>query len=277
MIGSCVVRTLSLILAGLLSVPLQARPAGAAEPQPGAPSAEALYDAGEHAFGLGDFDRAIEHFEAAYAASKLVVILYNVGLSYMRRFEISGDRKDLLRAKAVVRNYLLAVEADPSLGQPDDAKNLLAEIDKLLDSSPSPQNEKDGDRKVDGLKVGLGVTGALAGVSLVVALATGATIVRQPFQGSRYQAIYDAAERNGVPHGPGDDMCALGRDVQAVADACGRRGTMRSASIAMFAVGGVLAATAVALGVVHARRAKAPRLSLVVDPYAFFVGARGRF
>lgn len=276
MIASDPVRTLSLILAGVLSAPPQPGPAGGAEPQ-AAPSAEALYEAGEQAFGLGDFDLAIEKFEAAYAASKLVVILYNVGLSHMRRFELSGDRKDLLRARAVLRNYVLALEADPSLGQPDDAKSLLAEIDGLLDPSSSSPKGQDAAGTGDGLKIGLGVAGGLAGVSLVIAFATGATIVRQPFQGSRYQAIYDAAAKNGVSHGPNDDMCALGADVQAVADACGRRDTMRNASIAMFAVGGILVATAVTLGILHARRARTPRVSFVVDPQGVLVGARGRF
>jgi tetratricopeptide (TPR) repeat protein len=275
-IASDLVRTLSLILAGVLSAPPQPGPAGGAEPQ-AASSAEALYEAGEQAFGLGDFDLAIQKFEAAYAASKLVVILYNVGLSHMRRFELSGDRKDLLRARAVLRNYVLALEADPSLGQPDDAKSLLAEIDGLLDPSPSSPKGQDAAGTGDGLKIGLGVAGGLAGVSLVIAFATGATIVRQPFQGSRYQAIYDAAAKNGVSHGPNDDMCALGADVQAVADACGRRDTMRNASIAMFAVGGILVATAVTLGILHARRARTPRVSLVVDPQGVLLGARGRF
>jgi hypothetical protein len=52
---------------------------------------------------------------------------------------------------------------------------------------------------------------------------------------------------------------------------------MRSVSIAILAVSGVLVATAVALGVVRARRAKASRVSLVVDPLQAFVGAAGRF
>lgn len=72
-------------------------------------------------------------------------------------------------------------------------------------------------------------------------------------------------------------MCALGGDVRAVADACERRDRMRNVSIGMLVVTGVLAATAVALGVVHARRAKASRVALVVDPYTVFMGVQGRF
>lgn len=271
-------RTLSLVLAGALAAP---PPSGAvvAGPQSEAgSSAQALYQAGERAFGVGDFDRAIENFEAAYDASKLIDILYNVALAYVRRFEISGDRKDLLRARAVLRNYVLELESNPSLGSTDDAKALQAEIDKLLGSSPEQGAEAERPaRKADGLTIGLGVAGALAGVSLVVAGATGATIARQPFQGARYRAILEAAEKNGVPHGPNDDMCALGADVAAVAEACGRRDAIRSVSIAMLAMSGLLVATAVALGVVRARRAKVSRVSLVVDPLQAFAGVTGRF
>lgn len=268
------------MLAGALAAPPQAGSAGAADPQvASAPSAEALYDAGEQAFGLGDFDRAIENFEAAYAASKLIAILYNVGLAYMRRFEISAERKDLLRARAVLRNYVLGLESDPSLGQPDDGKKLLAEIEELLGSSPTPQDPpKDSTaRRQSGLKIGLGTVGALAGVSLIVGLTTGATVTRQPFQGSRYKAIYEAAEQNDVLNGPNDDMCALGRDVRPVADACSRRDTMRNVSIAMLVVSGLLGATAVALGVLHARRMKLARVSLSIDHTGVFIGAVGRF
>lgn len=271
-------RTFSLILAGALAMSPPNRATGSEPSTDSSLSAEALFEAGERAFGLGDFDRAIENFEAAYETSKLVAILYNVGLAYMRRFEISGDRKDLLRARAVLRNYVLALESDPSLGRPDDAKELLRQLDELL-AEPAERSgrQEASERRSDGLKIGAGIVGGLAGVSLVVALATGATIARLPFQGGRYRAIYEAARDNGVPHGPGDDMCALGKDVSPVAEACGRRATMRSVSIAMLAVTGVLGATAVALGVVHARRAKASRVSLVVDPYAGFLGVQGRF
>lgn len=270
-------RTLSVLLAGVLAAPPPPPPAVAAAAETG--SAQALYEAGARAFGLGDFDRAIENFEAAYDASKLIDILYNVALAYFRRFEISGERKDLLRARAVLRNYVLEIETDPSLGSTDDAKTLLVDIDRLLGGEPAaePVKGKENGRRVDGITVGLGVSAALAGVSLVVAAAAGATIARTPFQGARYRAILEAAEANGVPHGPSDDMCALGRDVAAVADACGRRDAMRGLSIGMLAATGVFAATAVALGVVRGRRAKAGRVAVVVDPLRGVAGVAGRF
>lgn len=181
---SFLMRTLSLVLAGALAAP---PPSGAVAVGPeseAGSSAQALYQAGERAFGVGDFDRAIANFEAAYDASKLIDILYNVALAYVRRFEISGDRKDLLRARAVLRNYVLELESNPSLGSTDDAKALQAEIDKLLGSSPEQGEEAERPaRKTDRLTIGLGAAGALAGVSLVVAGAAGATIARQPFQG----------------------------------------------------------------------------------------------
>src|SRR5688572_31407616 len=46
---------------------------------PGTPAetGEQLYEAGEQAYFVGDFDEAIVKFEAAFRASKLAAILYN--------------------------------------------------------------------------------------------------------------------------------------------------------------------------------------------------------
>lgn len=52
---------------------------GATQVQGPSPDAEALFGEGENAYFVGDFDKAITRFEAAYAASKLPAILYNVG------------------------------------------------------------------------------------------------------------------------------------------------------------------------------------------------------
>lgn len=116
-------------------------------PSPPVVDAEALYQQGEEAYWLGDFALAVEKFEAAYAASRLPGLLYNVGLAYLRRFEISSDVADLQRARAVLRNYSIELEKDPSLGQGDNVPKLLEQIDALLaarqppapDPAPAPE------------------------------------------------------------------------------------------------------------------------------------------
>lgn len=94
--------------------------------------AETLYQQGEEAYWLGDFRTAVTKFEAAYSASRLPALLYNVGLAYLRRFEISADPLDLQRARAVLRNYSIELEKDPSLGQAENVPKLLAQIDEQL-------------------------------------------------------------------------------------------------------------------------------------------------
>lgn len=101
------------------------------------PTAETLFREGENAYFIGDFDKAIARFEAAYGASKLPAILYNVGLTYYRRFSISGDVKDLKRARAVLQNFKLEVEQDPRLGNQDNVAKLLVEIDAALVELPT--------------------------------------------------------------------------------------------------------------------------------------------
>jgi tetratricopeptide (TPR) repeat protein len=43
--------------------------------------ARALYEAGERAFGAGNFERALEHFRRAYELSHRGALLYNIGLT----------------------------------------------------------------------------------------------------------------------------------------------------------------------------------------------------
>lgn len=95
-------------------------------------SPEALYNAGEQAYWLGDFRRAVDLFEAAYARSGLPALLYNVGLATMRRYELTQDPADLRRARAVLVNYQQELARDPTLQQADNVPRLLAQLDATL-------------------------------------------------------------------------------------------------------------------------------------------------
>lgn len=108
------------------------------EPGPDA-SAEALYNAGEQAYWLGDFRRAVDHFEAAYARSGLPALLYNVGLATMRRYELTQDPEDLRRARAVLTNYAQELVKDPTLQQADNVPRLIAQLDATLAALAAPK------------------------------------------------------------------------------------------------------------------------------------------
>jgi hypothetical protein len=101
-------------------------------------SAEVLYNAGEQAYWLGDFRRAVPLFEAAYARSGLPTLLYNVGLATMRRYELSQDPDDLRRARSVLTNYAQELIKDPTLQQADNVPKLIAQLDATLASLTAP-------------------------------------------------------------------------------------------------------------------------------------------
>jgi hypothetical protein len=102
-------------------------------------SAEALYNAGEQAYWLGDFRRAVDLFEAAYASSGLPALLYNVGLATMRRYELTQDPEDLRRARAVLTNYAQELAKDPTLQQADNVPRLIAQLDATLAALNAPK------------------------------------------------------------------------------------------------------------------------------------------
>lgn len=151
-------RPLVVLLAGALGAPppapssppadapVEGREFVGADAVDATPDAETLYKQGEQAYWLGDFNLAVDRFEAAYAASRLPALLYNVGLAYLRRHELSRDARDLHRAGAVLRNYAIELEKDPSLGQADNVPKLLAQIDQLLaaESSAPVQSQPEG-------------------------------------------------------------------------------------------------------------------------------------
>ncbi|MBL9102030.1 MAG: hypothetical protein JNL82_13785 [Myxococcales bacterium] len=100
----------------------------AATPQ----TAEELYAEGERAYFIGDYVTAVARFEAAYDRSRLPQLLYNVGLAYMRRHEITKDVADLRRAQSVLTNFRVELERDPTIGSLQNVSSLLAQIERSL-------------------------------------------------------------------------------------------------------------------------------------------------
>jgi hypothetical protein len=94
--------------------------------------AQKLYEEGERAYRLGDFALAIEKFKAAYEASSKPQLLYNVGLAHKRNYEVTSDVADLRAAKAVLNNYLVEIEKDPEVGDEEEIRDLVEDIDRLM-------------------------------------------------------------------------------------------------------------------------------------------------
>lgn len=106
------------------------------------PTAEQLYAEGERAYFVGDYITAVTKFETAYAKSQLPQLLYNVGLAYMRRYELSKDVADLRRAHSVLTNFRVELERDPTIGSAQNVEELITQIDRSLaahaDRKPPP-------------------------------------------------------------------------------------------------------------------------------------------
>lgn len=94
--------------------------------------AQAAYDEGEKAYRLGRFEDAALAFEKAYELSDFAEILYNIGLSHLRWYDVDPDVAHLRKAKVVFQNYVLELQKSPELGDVDEAEGMIAEIEEKI-------------------------------------------------------------------------------------------------------------------------------------------------
>lgn len=94
--------------------------------------AKAEYEKGKKAYRLGQFDEAAVAFEAAYEKSGLPDILYNIGLSHMRWYDVDPDIGHLRKAKVVFQNYVIELQKNPELGDLSEAEELIKQIDEKI-------------------------------------------------------------------------------------------------------------------------------------------------
>jgi tetratricopeptide (TPR) repeat protein len=91
------------------------------------------YQKGEKAYRLGQFEEAATAFEKAYEKSGLPDILYNIGLSHLRWYDVDPDVAHLRKAKVVFENYVIEIQKNPELGDLDEAATLIKEIDQKIE------------------------------------------------------------------------------------------------------------------------------------------------
>lgn len=124
----------------LVSLPVAAGPVSlgvvgltAAAPQDEATAAaREAYNEGEKAYRLGKFEDAAMAFERAYELSGLPDILYNIGLSHLRWYDIDPELGHLRKARVVFQNYVIEIQKDPELGDLEEAEALIAKIDETI-------------------------------------------------------------------------------------------------------------------------------------------------
>lgn len=105
---------------------------------------EVLYEEGKKAYRLGKFAEAVAKWEEAYDKSESPLLLYNISLAYKSLHGISGDVEDLLKARAVMKNFLVIAQADPDVDS-DDAEERIAELDGLIAAAEANEPEPDPD------------------------------------------------------------------------------------------------------------------------------------
>ncbi|EDM74532.1 hypothetical protein PPSIR1_01267 [Plesiocystis pacifica SIR-1] len=171
-------------------------------------AAREAYKEGEKAYRLGRFDEAASHFEQAYELSALPDILYNIGLSHMRWYDIDPDLAHLRQAKVVFTNYQIELQKNPELGDASEVDKLLQQIDEKMaaheeadarrDDSPGPVAPVEaGDDPGKKLRLAGAVSLGVGGVALVGGVVGAALMgVRgQEFQ-EQLQVEYDTISAN---------------------------------------------------------------------------------
>jgi tetratricopeptide (TPR) repeat protein len=119
-------------------------------------AARDAYAEGEKAYRLGKFEEAAVAFERAYELSGLLPdILYNIGLSHLRWFDVDPDVAHLRKAKVVFQNYVIEIQKNPELGDLEEAEALIAQIDeKLAAAEPDTTDDPVGPTTVEPIDYG---------------------------------------------------------------------------------------------------------------------------
>ncbi|MBK8260712.1 MAG: hypothetical protein IPK80_05170 [Nannocystis sp.] len=272
-------------------------PDPAATPESELDSAEALYNAGEQAYWLGDFRLAVELFEAAYTRSGLPALLYNVGLATMRRYELTQDPEDLRRARAVLTNYAQELIKDPELQQAENVPRLIAQLDAKLAALAQPEPVQPAapssamlaapercqlpleatpareDRRAGAAVMTASGLVFAGGVASVIVFA----LKGQGFQQQQERILVDAAAR-GCGDGDASAACVTLEQARQITVQNGQRANLLAGGLG----GGLMAigAAGIVVGaVVYSRQPRADRLALTPSftPSAGGLTLSGRF
>ncbi|HVI01230.1 MAG TPA: tetratricopeptide repeat protein [Enhygromyxa sp.] len=110
---------------------------GDANEDPIVEEAKAEYRAGSDAYALGNYQEAVTHFERSYELTHQPELLFNLGQSYTRWYDISNDLEHLKKARRLYENYVLNVGAtdmdeEQQAQARADAQRRIAEVDRRI-------------------------------------------------------------------------------------------------------------------------------------------------
>jgi hypothetical protein len=101
---------------------------GIAAAQPAKKTAARHRQAANTAFELSDYGRAIEEYKLAYELAPDPRLFYNLGLSHLKRYEISRDPPDLVQARDYFNRFLGLMPIDKAKSK---EKKKIAQLRKL--------------------------------------------------------------------------------------------------------------------------------------------------
>ncbi len=132
-----------MVLAFAVPVPALAEPAPAGAEDPAVQEAKQLYRKGKTAFDVGRWEDAVRYFEESYAKSGNELLLFNIGLSYYRWWEETGEIKHLRKARSVLKTFVARAQRNPErLGDPAEAAAQLNEIEAKLEEAEAREREQ---------------------------------------------------------------------------------------------------------------------------------------
>ena len=295
------------MLESFVSLWLIASPTVAAAPAEAGPAQEAdlseakrLYNEGTVRYEAADFAGAIESFTLALSELRSEgindfsirgLLLFNIGRTHMRAYEIDGEVEHLLQARTIFTSFVEEAHGHPDQVAPGDieeAKTRLEEIEGLLASRDDPASEGDAIQPSTDTPADSGVDQAderdpkrlrASGIGLSVA---GAALIGGGVGMIAWGAGFAPAARAQVAE---LDTLDLPPDSPAYADGEAHIATERRKGTAWMAAGGVAAALGVAglaVGIrqlVVAKRVRERRVSAVgsFGPEMVWLGVTGRF
>jgi tetratricopeptide (TPR) repeat protein len=143
------------ILLAIAVVAVRAAPAAAADEAPAREEAKAEFTRGNVAYNLGRYPEAIEHFEKAYALSRLPEILFNLGQCYRKRWE--AEKQSELGRRALHYYEALVREAPGSRVRPD-AEQFITELGPAVARAEAEERQRsiEAARGVEALRLAQG-------------------------------------------------------------------------------------------------------------------------
>jgi tetratricopeptide (TPR) repeat protein len=143
--------------------------ASIAHPAHAAPSTS-LYQEGQRDYAEGRFEAAATKLEQAYKESRDPVMLYTLGRVYQDWAKSSNDIKHLRKAKDALEKFIVALEADPNIGDPSEIEPQIAELERKIaeaEAAAEPEPEPEPEPAAAAPPADPGKPAKIAGLTLI--------------------------------------------------------------------------------------------------------------